>query len=56
MVKARNKRIDSSGAGDAGRSSAMDGRKDDHGNADGEGHSMRMVLVAEKLVVPFLLC
>ena len=34
----------------------MDGRKDDHGNADGEGHLKRMLLVAEKLAVPFLLC
>ena len=34
----------------------MDGRKDDHGNAHGEGHSMRIVLVAERLAVPFLLC
>jgi hypothetical protein len=34
----------------------MDGRKDDRGNADGEGHSMRMVLVVEKLAGPFTLC
>ena len=31
----------------------MAGRKDDRDNADGEGRSRRMVLVAEKLAVPF---
>ena len=53
VVSAAN---DSGGAVDAGWSSAMDGRRDDHDSADGEGELMRMVLMAEKLAVPFLLC
>ena len=50
---AGDEQIDIRGAVDVGRSSAVAGRKDDHDNADGEGHSRRMIVVAEMLVVPF---
>jgi len=31
----------------------MAGCKDDHDNADGEGHSRKMIVVADMLAVPF---
>jgi hypothetical protein len=53
VVYSGDEQIDIRGAVDVGRSSAMAGRKDDHGNVVGEGHSRRMVVVADMLVVPF---
>jgi len=53
VVYAGDEQIDIRGAVDVERSSAMAGYKDDHGNVVGEGHSMRIILVAEMLVVPF---
>ena len=52
MVYAGDGQIDIQGVVDVGRSSAMAGRKDDHDNADGEGH-LRMIVVTEMLAVPF---
>lgn len=53
MVYDCDGRIDIGAAIDAERSSAVARRKDDHDSADGEGHSRRVVEVAEMLVVPF---
>jgi hypothetical protein len=53
VVYADDEQIDIRGAVDVGGSSAGAGRKDDHGNVVGEGHSRGIVVVAEMVVLPF---